>query len=297
MSDRYSDFDSEEQEFLRRFGTSAEELVSRARNCPLPEILLAADSGDWPEERRTEIVAHLQSCSACSALVRDLSDPEIADPQPTEAARIRSRVFDRIGAGQEVRWWLRRPLALAAALTLAFVGLLLWYSSSNSSTAESTQTTAVKPEPATPATRETVFRMEKAPVKLPASVLVWRGEGEKYAADLGRAIGFYRDENYGQAAVQFEEVASKYPASLEAHFYLGVCQLLLGRPSEASASLLRARQLDRGSLADDITWYLALVQVKTANTAGALAELRKLCPKAGEYSARACAGVQEIEAE
>jgi TolA-binding protein len=138
--------------------------------------------------------------------------------------------------------------------------------------------------------------VEKAPVKLPASLLVWRGEGSGYAADLGRAIALYRAEEYSDAAQQLQAVVTKYPDAPEAHFYLGVSQLLLGRPSEATTNLQRASELDRGSLADEIRWYLALARVKSGNAASALIELRDLCGKVGEYSERACAGIREIEA-
>ena len=59
---------------------------------------------------------------------------------------------------------------------------------------------------------------------------------------------------------------------------------------------MKAREIDRGSLSDDISWYLAVANVKTGNAADAMTELRKLCSKPGVYSARACAGIQEIEA-
>ena len=284
MSNRRADYDPEEREFLRSFGSSSEGL----RTCPASELLLAADSGSLAEERGAEVIAHLRSCSRCSALLRDLSDPELADPQPEEAARIRNRVFDGIAAPDALTAWRVRPsFALAAGLSLAFIGALLWYSSS--------QVVATNPPPLKAAHRQAVFRVEKAPVKLPASILVWRGQGGGYEAELGRAIALYRSEQYRQAAQQFEAVTRTYPQSVEAHFYLGVSQLLLGRASGARASLIHARELDRGSLADDISWYLALAHVKTGNAADAITELRKLCAKPGEYSAGACAGIREIE--
>jgi tetratricopeptide (TPR) repeat protein len=285
MSNGRADYDPEEREFLRSFGSSSEGLPT----CPAPELLLAADSGSLPEERGAEVIAHLRSCSRCSALLRDLSDRELADPQPEEAARIRNRVFDGIAVPDALTAWRVRPsFALAAALSLAFIGVLLWYSSSN------VVTTSRAPVKAAP--RQTVFRVEKAPVKLPASILVWRGPGGGYEAELGRAIALYRSEQYSQAAQQFEAIARTNPQSVEAQFYLGVSQLLVGRASDARASLIKAREMDRGSLTDDISWYLALANVKTGNSAEAMSDLRKLCPKPGGYSARACAGIQEIEA-
>lgn len=278
MSDRRVDFDPDEQDFLKSFGTSPEELRGRAADCPAPEALLTAHS----ELGEAGVLAHLQACRRCSALLRDLSDPELADPQPEEAARIRNRVLNGVASPR-----LRPSFALAAGVSLALIGALLWYSSS--------KVVPTNPTPVQTAPRQTVFRVEKAPVKLPASMLVWRGEGGGYAADLGRAIKLYRNDQYEQAAQELEGVARTYPQSLEAHFYLGVSQLLLGRASDARASLLRAHELDRGSLGDDISWYLALANVKTGNAADAVGELRKLCAKPGEYSARACSGIQEIE--
>lgn len=208
-----------------------------------------------------------------------LSDPELADLRLEEAERIRNRVFAAVGAGK--RWW-RRSLAIAATVTVALLAGLLWYP-------------RTAPQIATP--RPTVFQVKKAPVKLPASVLVWRGAGDEYAAELGRAIALYRAGQYSEAAQQLEAVTRSYPQSAEAHFYLGVSQLLLGRPSDARESLKRAGEIDRGSLADDISWYLALAHVKRGNPIDAETELRKLCAKPGPYAARACAGLQEIEAD
>src|SRR5688572_21109186 len=107
MSDRHIDFDPEEQEFLRAFGTSPQDLRSGERNCPPPDRVLAAHSGNLTDEHRAEILAHQVSCGSCSALLSDLTNPELADPQPEEAARIRSRVFDSMGAGKKRTW---RPL-------------------------------------------------------------------------------------------------------------------------------------------------------------------------------------------
>lgn len=294
------DFDAEEQAFLREFNGAAEFTNWARRNCPRPDMLLAADAGALPEELNEKIVVHVASCSACSALVRHLTSEEIARPDAQEEANIRRRVFEAIKPVKRPLAWLARPLPVAAAVLLVFTGIMLWYRDSTMPSQGVQQIAETKPAQVAPVETQTAFTLEKAPLKLPASVLVLRGEGagsQAYATELTGALRFYREEDYAEAARRLEPVAQKYPASAEARFYLAVSQLFLGENSEAAANLARAQKLDRGTLANDIRWYLAIASVRSGKAENAARNLEQLCSQPGEYSARACVGLRELAAD
>jgi TolA-binding protein len=162
--------------------------------------------------------------------------------------------------------------------------------------------TANNPSPPATAEVASVFSLERAPVVLPSAqpALVWRGQQDtsaKQIKDLQQALVPYDSGDYAGAARLLELLRKKYPRMAQAPFYLGVCQLFLGQNDAAVRSLQDAQDLAGPSLADQTTWYLALANVKTGKIDKAKSLLTERCSAEGKDSARACAGVKELEGQ
>ncbi len=131
-----------------------------------------------------------------------------------------------------------------------------------------------------------------------AAVLVWRGSGssnEQFAKDLGAAFDSYRADDYVAAEKKFSQLSAKYPKSVEAAFYLGVCRLFLHQTRGAIEALEKAQRLADDSFASDIAWYLSLGYHRANDSAKARLLLSQLCKGQSRYATKACAGVQELE--
>lgn len=303
MRDKEDRLEPEELEFLEKLGTSVAEQQALHADCPAPEMLIAAQSGVLPEGTNRSIKQHMQKCALCRVLVQDLLDEEIAVAKPEEEARIRAHVFSVAAASPKAKnatigaFWLftRRaaPIVSLAAVVLA----VLWLGIRPKTPRSAANPVAVEaPPPPAPS----VFQLEKLPVKLEAGgVLVWRGaprnKREKYATELGEALGFYNNEDFREAARRLSVLAAKYPRRPEAHLYLGICRLYLQKNAEAVQSLKRAGETARGPLADDAAWYLALAYERGGQKPMVVAELRKLCGGKSNYADRACAGIGELQ--
>jgi hypothetical protein len=77
---------------------------------------------------------------------------------------------------------------------------------------------------------------------------------------------------------------------------LGAAQLGLNKNTEAVATLDRARTLEGDAeTADEVDWFLAIALVRTGKPDRARVLLDELCRQARPRSAKACAGVAEID--
>ena len=294
---RWRNFNREEEEFLRDFEASGEEMRARREGCPSPDLILAARSEVLPEEISKKILLHLETCSSCAVLARDMVDPEIADPNADEQARIKERIDEESKVRKAAfgwRWVWSRILPASAVIVL-LVGGFLWYRGQHVSRSENA--TATAPQNA-PVPAESVFKLEKAPIRLSAaSLLLWRGGKERYERDLANALEPYRRDNFSEAASRLQQVTRKYPESAVAHFYLGVSEMFLNRDAEAIENLKKAQELHEESLEREMRWYLGLAYQRSGDRAKAIGELEELCGNPGAYSAQACAGVQQLRPE
>jgi TolA-binding protein len=141
------------------------------------------------------------------------------------------------------------------------------------------------------------FRLEKAPVLLPASaVVLFRGaDGDSLGNDLQQALAPYRSDHYEEAALAFERLAREYPQSTEASFYLGICRLFLNANEEAAGELEKAQRVAKPPLADQASWYLALAYHRLGRDGDALPLLNGLCRGAGKDADRACLGLRALK--
>lgn len=288
MADHRAEYDSDEIRFLGDFGAQP-----ARRACPPLDQLLAANAGVLSDEVAAPLLVHLQSCASCAMLLRDFAASEVADLQPAGQDRIRKQVFDRAVTTPPRRFAV--PLTVAAALAIGVTALLLRPSTPRPAIERPVQTATVAATPPPPAAPIRILSLEPAPVRLPAAMLTFRNDADRrFANDFGSAIALYRDGRYSDAALQLERVTRRHPSSAEAFLYLGVSQLFIDRPSEAIASLLRARESDRGGLSDLIGWHLAIANERTGNVNATTTELEKLCATPSGYSQRSCAALNDL---
>ena len=302
MRETFKDLEPEEEELLKDLAGPVRAMRARHQQCPSPPIIRAAAAGVLPEETNASVLKHLESCALCRALARDMDSLDLPRPAPEEARRIEAKVLGNRGEASQrifpVGWsWLWRPAPVAALAAVALLVAGLVYVSRSPAPPQPTQV-AVAPSPPEPST---VFRLEKAAARLPmAAVLVWRGEGrsaqERFLRELKLALDPYLADNFSEAADRLEKLTKKYPRAAEPYFYLGVSQLFVKQNAQAIQSLERAKQLARGSMAQDTSWYLSLAYQRAGETAKARAELQMLCQGKGDLAARACTGLQELSA-
>jgi hypothetical protein len=102
--------------------------LRRDRHCPTPDLVYAAGEGVLPAALDARIVAHVQQCAACRALIAALDDATVGELTSDERERIRRRVDSarrEETAPPVVRW---RWAAAAALITVGGTvgGLVVW---------------------------------------------------------------------------------------------------------------------------------------------------------------------------
>ncbi|HLW54502.1 MAG TPA: tetratricopeptide repeat protein [Candidatus Angelobacter sp.] len=286
-------------ELSSELATACEGLRAKMLGCPTPELLQAAQADVLPPDLASEVNQHLEKCHICKSLLADL---ESVDSRELDRAA-RQRIWKQIRAGMPEKaaaekrlWWLRPlpVLAMAAALALVFVGVVRMRERPLPSM------TAENHAPPSVAAQPSVFRLEKAPIVLPASAgIVWRGQEDasaKQVKELQRALQPYDSGKYEEAVRRLDSLRKKYPRMAEASFYLGVSQLFLNQNEQATLTLKDAVNLAGPSMLDQAQWYLSLANFRTGQVEPAISLLQPLCQAGGKDSARACAGVKELEA-
>ena len=304
-------------------------LGERFGGCPEPALLLAAEEGVLAAGVGAGVISHLENCSLCKMMVRDVDD--VAAPLlQSERIRIWNRIEprgipDRVApavgrrsAGFLAPLFRRWTIAVAATVVLVTgIAILVEHNArrgqgnryepaasepASEPASDQAQSPAMPPRPAMPPQpappESPPFRLEKAPIILPAAaVMVWRGEsaGENsQIVELKEALAPYRTGNYAEAERRLQKLAVKYPPLAEARFYLGVSQLFLNRNQDAVESLKTARRLAQNPLVREVDWYLAIGYHRVGQDSEARPLVEKLCQSGGKDSARACAARTEL---
>ena len=261
--------------------------MTRRGSCPLPELALASRMDTLPADVQQRVVAHVEHCATCQALLEALDDADVIAPTPEERLRIRARVSAGIAeepptaAGRPRRWkWLT---VAAAVLVGGTAAVLVWQRAT--------------PRPVQP--EASLSTLEKPTLRIPlAARLVWRGD-DREAAELTRALEPYVADNFPEAARRLAAFVGRYPQNAVAHFYLGVSQMFLGADADAMTALARAEQLAREDpeLSGESTWHLALAYQRANLHDRAIPKLEALCRGQHARSAQACAALREPSSE
>lgn len=110
---------SDQDDDLRRAFFAGAERPGEAGDCPAPDVLWAAASGELPPEERRRVIGHTAGCAACAEDFRIVA--AMARARPGQAAA--APWADQAGGGVVVAGpWAARPRArwLAGSLAAAF---------------------------------------------------------------------------------------------------------------------------------------------------------------------------------
>ena len=290
-----------ELEFSNELDGELGQLHAKAGSCPRPQLLQAAQAGVLHPEQAEAITRHIEGCRLCESLLSDLEGLDDLELDKASREKIWNRVQKEARpqtssvkrAGFSWNWWLRPlPVAALASVIVLAIGLTFVLPRRTPVSVAQNQQPPVSPAAAS------VFKLEKAPVMLPAAAIVWRGQEDipsKQARELEQALVPYEAGNYGSAVKGLDVLRRKYPRMAEASFYLGVCRLFLNQNEEAAVALKDAVNLGVPPLSDQATWYLAFAYYQTGKRDLASGLLQPLCKTKGQDSARACAAVKELE--
>jgi tetratricopeptide (TPR) repeat protein len=262
-----------------------------AKPCLDEERIVSFYSGRLNEAESEAVREHLAECPACLTLARE------------------SREF--LAAMAESSPQRRRPLAprllLAAASIAVAVGAgVLWMRGVR----QETPPTAGQPK--SPATGDFTARLSGNPWQgLPVAKapwtheadpgeIVWRsGEpeapAEKARSSFDRAMRLYEQDDFAGAQQRLTSFLEKNPQHAEAHFYLGVSLLMLGRSQEAIAPLETAAGRVKSRAAEEAHWYLALAHLKNGEFSAALEQLDAVIRLSGRHSSEAQRLRREVE--
>jgi TolA-binding protein len=130
----------------------------------------------------------------------------------------------------------------------------------------------------------------------PYAPLVLRGAEPREGA-FERAMERYARGDHAAAAAGLRKAVTEDPASSEARFYLGVSELLAGRPPQAVRELSRVAAADDPEFAEAARYYLAKAHLAQRDVEGARAELRRLAQGDGAHKERAERLLQALRAE
>jgi tetratricopeptide (TPR) repeat protein len=224
--------------------------------CLDEETMVAFYSDQLGQERVPAVRQHLSECPSCLETAKDAR--RFLEAMGPAGATADAKAASRPARG---RWWT----LLSAASVLLAVGW--WWARSPTPDGRPPQETAPPGAAGTKAPNRWaelhVPRARYSPSALPSD-LVWRdGEARPASPDaFADAMRAYQRDEFAEAERRLAAVLAREPRRAEAHFYRGVCLLMLGRARDAVTPLTQARARADGENAEDAAFYLALAYLK-----------------------------------
>ncbi len=304
MDDSYSDFETEEKDFLESLREHPSFREKGSGQCPAPRLLIASQADALDDERRTVIRAHIDGCMECRILLQSFAEAELPEINAEEVDRLYFRIRGKLPVTTQVSWrrhsfriawsWKNAP-ALAALFIAAALGL--WYRQLQRNSPPPIQS----PTSSVPAGVDLALLvpLDPPPVELPLDALLTRrsfGQDRQtlYIRKLAAALAPFKTGGYALAAPNLEQVAAAHPDAPEAHFYYGVCLILTGSALKAVEELSHTNLYAETKWQRRASWYLAIARLRVGDTMGALDEFRQLCATEGEQKQSACDAIQRI---
>lgn len=271
------DRDDADDEIVRMLGLDPT-APGAAAGCPSFAQIQAAQAEALPDDEGRAVLAHLSACAACRALAdagREWDGPDL-EADARDAIGRRLAAVPPTAARRAPAWLLPLAAAVAVAVTVPF---LLRDLDPPPPPAGPLPTLAAPP----------VLPLEKLE-RRNAPALTVRGD-DPFEAALADALAPYEAGRLDEAVVRLEQLAEAHPDAASPRLYLGVAELLRGRPRDARAALVEARPLARAFWTPPVLWYLAIAEERLGDRAAAARLLADLCGRPGEYHERACAAL------
>lgn len=268
--------------------------MSEAGNlCPRPDLLVALEEDVLPAALAESVRRHVAACAVCTQLQKDLRDDSLAQPTLANVEKVRAKVFAAPPA-HRFRATHYAGLAIAAGALLCILFVTRDRHTGQGVRVSTAPVQARIEPPALPPAVPRSYRLalQPAPLRLPLTAMVLRGQQEDRADDywkqLGAALDPYRAGRYPEAISKLTALAQRFPKAVEPPFYEGVAQLLAGDANAALPRLERAREIGGEALNADIRWYRAVAFERTANWMAAVPLLSELCRADNPYRQQAC---------
>lgn len=255
--------------------------------------------GGLSEDDRDAFEQHYFECAACFERLQVMKDLAVV---LRDDAPVRSRSAGTVRRPAAAAGWLAWAagaafVAVAAAVVLRNAppsGGLATVApvappSATATSSGGAPTSAVSPDRPD---LDVLARVEPPPYV----ALVTRG-GDAAEQGFARAMESYVRGEYAAAAAGLRSVLRGDPASLEAKFYLGVSELLAGRPEPAVRELRRVQAGDDPAFAEAASYYLAKAHLARREVAAARRELERVAGGEGDHKERAQRLLEALGAE
>ena len=229
-------------------------------NCLSFDKLRAYSENSLSAEEHWRIENHLVDCDFCHRVVEGIRYTEGKQQLADVAAKV-SHAIDEQFSNSGNKAWLK--YATAAVLLIGLAGSIFY----------------MVIQPPTP---EQLFAEYFEP--FPNLVPLPRKEGS--GQPLQQAMQAYELERYDRAVEILRSIVATEPASMAAHFYLGVTLLKIDDSQRAIAHLLQVVEESTNSYVDYARWYLALGYLKQKDLSHTKSVLEKFAPKDSAYFQR-----------
>jgi len=250
-------------------------------NRSLDECLSAQEivsylNGQLRDDERAEVERHVDECRLCAGAVEGVAPLESRQDYLGSAGSILTRLRLLSASAKPVArqsrsrvWPSRQYLALAAALVV--VASLSVYLTR-------------------PGAGEALFQQYFEPY--PSSQPIVRGA----ATDVrSNALILYESRDYRGALAAFADSLKDQPNDAMLRFYAGLCQLVLGRSTEAIGDLEETLKQGANEFQTPAEWYLALAHLRAHNIGKARSRLNRIAEGGGFYADKARALLRELD--
>jgi hypothetical protein len=232
--------------------------------------IVAFYAGELDGDAAAAVRRHLAECASCLELAADARRfmESMEAPAPPAAAPV--------ARGTRLPW-------LAAAASVALVLSAAWWWTTRRPATVPPGDTSPPRVAATPRNPWADLRVPKAAFTRTAGPddLIWRDPADDAPAPpradaFAQAMRAYERDDYALAEARLASVVAREPARVEAHFYRGVCLLLMERVPQAVASLETAMERAGRPPGETVSFYLALAYLKAGDPERALPLLEAL---------------------
>ena len=259
-----------------------------AEQCALPYV-----EGTLPEFEAERFEEHYFNCPACLAHLEALQ----------AVARELGRHPIEVPAGAAARTpfgWPSRVWALGAVAALLVVGVFTYRMVVNQGAQPAVAHSTPAPAPvATPAAAQAAPAAARASqladLAMPAFVASsLRGASQDAHFEAG--MNAYLKDNCRAAVADLAQVPAAAREARAAQFYLGVCQMHVGRRSAAAAALGSVAQAGDSPQQEAALYYMAQIALVNNDPARAHGYLRQTIALSGDLRARARAQDSQVKA-
>ena len=251
------------------------------------DVAAAYLRGDLPETERDAFEKHCFECATCFERLQVVRDLQGMLRRDAEAA---PRSVMPGATARRPSGWL--AWAAGAAFVAVGAGMVLRNMAPPSGPLPESPPAPSSPAPASPGSAASP-RPERPPLDVLARVepppyapLIVRG-AEPGEAAFAQAMERYVRGDHAGAASGLRSALEKDGTDVEARLYLGVSELLAGRPEPAIRELERVAQGDDEGFAEAARYYLAKAHLARRDVAAARRELERVARGDGDHNERA----------